>query len=117
MEATLNVTLSTGGLGRAVRRPGRLLSPPHDGGGGDTQQVNGVGLQVLQEVQGLLSRELDLRRRALGAGAVGQAVGRDTATTQLVWQRLPRHLDVGGAAAGEAELGGAEGNCGQTGGL
>lgn len=56
-------------------RPGRLLPPAHAGGSCDAQQVDGVGLQGLEEVLCFPSGELHLSHRALGAGSVGQAVG------------------------------------------
>lgn len=96
-------------------RPGGLLPPAHAGGGCDAQQVDGVGLQVFEEVLSFPSGQLHLRDCALGAGAIGQAVGRDSSSTQLVRQGLPRHLDVHGAVAGQAELRGAQGNCRPTG--
>lgn len=94
-----------------MRRPGRLFPPPYTGGSGNTQQVDGVRLQVLQEVLGLLSGQLDLGDCAGIATAVGQAVGRDPSTTQLLRERLPGHLDVRWTAAGQAEFRGPEGDC------
>lgn len=49
-------TSSTGCLRSAVGRPGRLLTPPYAGGSNNTQEVDGVRLQVFQEMLGLLSR-------------------------------------------------------------
>lgn len=107
-------TSGAGRLGRAVGRPGRLLAPAGAGGRHDAQQVDGVGLQALQEVLGGVAGQLHLRGRRLRAGAVGQAVGGDVAAAQLVRERLPRHLDVHRAAAGQAELRGPQGDCGGT---
>ena len=90
-------------------RPGRLLPPAHFGGSGDAHEVDGVGLQAFQQVLRVVARQLQLGDGAVAAGAVGQAVGRDVAAAQLGWQQLPGHLDVGRAAAGEAELRGSQG--------
>lgn len=108
-------TLSTGSLWSTMRSPGRLLAPSCAGGCRNTQQVDGVWLQVFQEILGLFPWQLNLRHCALRTGAIGQAVPRNVTTTQLHRKTLPRHLDVCGAAAGEAELWSPEGNCGQTG--
>lgn len=53
-------TSGAGGFRRAVGRPGRLFPPPHAGGGGNAEQVDGVRLQVLQEMLRFLSRQLHL---------------------------------------------------------
>lgn len=67
-------TFGTGGFGSAVGGPGGLLTPPHNGGCSDAQEVDGVWLKVFQEVLGLLSRHLQLSDSMLCTGTVGQAV-------------------------------------------
>lgn len=86
----------------AVRCPDRWLPPPHAGGRGDAQQVGGVGLQVFQEMLRPVSGELDLGDGAVLALAIGQAVGGHPPATQLLRKRLPGHLDVRRAVAGQA---------------
>lgn len=95
-----------------MRRPGGLLPPPHASGGGNAEQVDGVGLQVFQEMLRFLSGQLDLGDCAVVATAVGQAVGGDAPPTQLLRERLPGHLDVCRTVAGQAEFWGPEGNWG-----
>lgn len=95
-----------------MRRPGGLLPPPHAGGGGNAEQVDGVRLQVFQEMLRFVSRQLDLGDRAVVTAAIGQAVGGDAPPTQLLWERLPGHLDVCRTVAGQAEFWGPEGNYG-----
>lgn len=107
-------TSSTRWFGSAVRCPCRLLSQPYAGGSSNTQQVDGVRLQVFQEMLCFLCRQLDLRDGILITGAKRQAIGRDPTTTQLFWKGLPRHLDVCWTVASQAELRGTEGNCGPT---
>lgn len=53
-------TSSTGCFWSAVRRPGRLFPPPDAGGSGNTEQVDGVWLQVFQEMLRFVSRQLEL---------------------------------------------------------
>lgn len=103
-------TLRTRCLWSAMRRPGWLLAPPHAGGSSNPQKVYGVGLQVLQQMLGLLSWQLYLCYCTLWTGAIGQTVAGNSTTAQFQWKRLPRHLDVCGTAACEAELRGPEGN-------
>lgn len=103
-------TLSTGCLWSAVRRPGRLLPPPYARGSNNTQKVDGVRVQAFQKMFGLFSWQLYLCYCTLWTGAIGQAVAGNSTAAQFQWKRLPGHLDVCGASAGEAELRGPEGN-------
>lgn len=104
-------TSSSGCFWGAVRCPDRLFPPPDAGGSSNTEQVDGVRLQVFHQMLRFVSRQLHLGDCAVVATAIGQAIGRHPSTTQLLWKRLPGHLDVCGTVAGQAEFWGPEGNC------
>ena len=105
------VTFAAGHPGRPVGGPGRGLAPSHAGRHGDAEQVDGVGLQVLQAVLCGVAGQVhsgDVRDRRC---AVGQPVRGHPAPAQLVRQRLPAHLDVAGVPAAQAQLRGPQGHC------
>lgn len=78
------LTCGFGGFGCAVRAPGRRLAPAHAGRHLDAQQVDGVRLQVLEQVLGRVPtvyRQLYHAHLFISSSAERQAVGRDTSTT------------------------------------
>lgn len=106
-------TVAAGGRGCAVWSPRWRLTPAHAGGCSHAQEVDGVRLQSLQQILGAVLRYLHRDDCAVCSSPVGQPVRRQPAAAHLGGQRLPLHLDVCWAVAGETELWGSQRHCGE----
>lgn len=97
-------TFAAGDLRCTVGGPRRRLTPAHTGGCSHAEQVDGVRLKVLQQIFSAVLRYLHRDDSTVRSRTIRESVCRQPTAAQLGGQRLPGHLNICGAVAGQTQL-------------